>query len=69
MSKIVKQAARSTVLIHKSINIANSNGVLCEHPLKEQPSQTTLNTIITILPKYFILFMSNSQILALTQVE
>ena len=64
MSKIVKQAARSTVFIHTSINIANSNGVLCEQPLKEQPSQTTLNTVSTTLPKCFLLFMSNNQIIS-----
>jgi len=60
MSKIVKQAARSTVFIHSNINIANSKGVLCEHPLKEYPNQTTPKKISTTLPKYFILFMRNN---------
>ncbi len=54
------QTISSVVLTHRNTKMVNSKGVLCEHPLKKQPSQTTLNTVSTTLSIYLILFMINN---------
>ncbi len=51
---------KSSVFTHSSIKMANKKGVLCEHPLNENPNQITLKTLSIILPKYFMLFMRNT---------